>query len=113
MTGHLSQHADTISKELLRLFIEFWDHEHLDTKSKTTRYRYAAALQSLGGHLVDLGEQDEDSYISVSQLVVDNIIGGEGPLIHHEDEQWQRELDTVCRKLLRFIDDSRQRPEEN
>jgi hypothetical protein len=28
---------------------------------------------------------------------------GEGPLIYHDNETWQKELDAVCRKLHKYM----------
>jgi len=92
-----------VSRELIGIFTAFWEAAKLDEKAKTTRSRYAAGLHALGGYLVERAASSEADVESVEKLLLEAIDTDEGPLIHHDNEAWQRELDTVCRKLHRYL----------
>jgi hypothetical protein len=94
----------TLSDDLIRLFMDFWDALALDEKSKSTRNRYAAALHALGGYLVEKGISEDGSDMTADELLYEYISPYEGPLIHHDEEAWQEELDMVCRKLYKFME---------
>lgn len=92
-----------IGHQLLALFVEFWKAEALDEKSKTTRNRYSGALHSLGGYLVEKAVLDEDKFLKTTRELLDKYVGlNEGPLICHDNEIWQNEIDMACRKLHKF-----------
>lgn len=91
-----------IAKELLRIFRQFWQWGELDRKSKTTQQRYGGALHALGGWAVEK-TVDDNGPINVHELLSVATSGGDGPLIYLDREEWQRELDTVCRKLYKFL----------
>ncbi len=93
-----------VSRELLDIFTTFWDSADLDSKSKTTQRRYSNGLQALGGYIVEKAvDEFEDKSKSTYQMLIDEIDAGEGPLIFYDNEEWQRELDTVCRKLYKYV----------
>jgi hypothetical protein len=92
-----------VSSELLSLFIDFWDAQALDDKSKTTRNRYSGSLHALGSYLVEQAIADSGLNKTTDELLSKHIGSGDGPLIFHDNEDWQGELDTVCRKLNRHI----------
>jgi hypothetical protein len=93
-----------IAENLLKIFDEFWDSQSLDSKSKTTKSRYADALHALGGYLAEKSVLDKDNLSKTADDLLAAYLGpDEGPLIHYDNEQWQNEIDMVCRKLFRFI----------
>ena len=92
-----------VSSELLSLFIDFWDAQALDDKSKTTRNRYSGNLHALVSYLVEQIIADSGLNKTTDELHSKHIGSGDGPLIFHDNEDWQGELDTVCRKLNRHI----------
>jgi len=91
-----------IGRELIDIFQRFWEWAGLDKKSQTTRQRYRAALHALGGWAVEKVAEDNAS-IDAHQLLYEATSGGDGPLIYLDREEWQKELDTVCRKLYKFL----------
>ena len=91
-----------ISSEILRIFQDFWRWAALDQKSKTTQQRYSSALHALGGWAVEKVAEVKTS-INAHQLLLEVTSGGGGPLIYLDREEWQKELDTVCRKLYKFL----------
>lgn len=92
-----------VGKELLRIFSAFWLSQDLESKSKTTRNRYANALHALGGFLVENSVSDQGREMSVTGLLFEHIDESGGPMIHPDKEAWQDELDMVCRKLFKFV----------
>jgi hypothetical protein len=91
------------SAYLLKVFGAFWESEGLDEKSSSTSKRYSAGLHALGGHIVRRAASPDDLKTSVEDLLAEALDGGEGPLIHYDNETWQRELDTMCRKLHKYL----------
>ena len=92
-----------VATELVSLFAEFWNVQTLDDKSKTTRYRYSGGLHALGGYLVEQAISDDGLGMTADQLVSEHVGDDGGPLIAHDDEAWQDEIDMVCRKLCRHM----------
>ena len=91
-----------IGRELIAIFQRFWETAALDNKSKSTRQRYSGALHALGGWAVEKAVQDNAS-TDGHQLLLEATSGGDGPLIYLGREEWQKELDSVCRKLYKFL----------
>ena len=92
-----------ISTDLLDYFLDFWAVEKLDKKSKTTVNRYLTSLHALGGYLVEQAISDEDSEKTAYELLSEYISPDEGPLVDHENENWQDEFDMVCRKIYKYM----------
>jgi hypothetical protein len=91
------------SEELLLIFHEFWDWAGLDKKSKSTRQRYSVALHALGGYLVEETGNGHRANKPIQDFLKHYIDSGDGPLIHTDNEAWQNELDTVCRKFYKYL----------
>ena len=89
--------------DLLDYFADFWDKEKLDEKSKTTKNRYSNSLHTLGGYLVEQAIPEEDLDKTARELLLRYVGPNEGPLIYHDDEDWQYELDRVCRKIYKYM----------
>ncbi|MCK5839529.1 MAG: hypothetical protein KAG99_06750 [Bacteroidales bacterium] len=93
-----------IATDLLSFFLEFWGKQKLDEKSKSTISRYCSSLHALGGYLVEQSISDEDLGKTVDELLFENIGPYDGPLIFHDNESWQDEVDMVCRKIYKHMD---------
>ncbi|EFI34809.1 hypothetical protein Dthio_PD2192 [Desulfonatronospira thiodismutans ASO3-1] len=91
-----------ISGELVRIFQKFWCWAELDQKSKSTQQRYSASLHAMGGWAVQ-EVAEKKARMDAHRLLVEATSGGGGPLIYLDREEWQKELDTVCRKLSKFL----------
>jgi len=91
-----------ISRELLKIFQEFWQWAELDQKSRSTQQRYSAALHALGGWAVEEWVESDET-IDAHQQLLEATAAGDGPLIYQGREEWQRELDMACRKLYKFL----------
>ena len=91
-----------VGGELIIIFQRFWEWAELDKKAKSTRQRYSGALHAVGGWAVEKIVEDNAS-IDAHQLLLEATSGGDGPLIYLNREEWQKELDTVCRKLYKFL----------
>jgi hypothetical protein len=92
-----------LGRDLLTVFREFWESENLSAASKSTRNRYSGSLYALGGYLVARGIEVDHGLKSAHELLIEAIDLDEGPLIHFDNEAWQAELDTTCRRLYRYL----------
>lgn len=92
-----------ISTDLVRFFMEFWCKQKLDEKSKTSRNRYLSSLHALGGYFVEQAISAEDLGKSADELLSEYIGAYDGPLIFHDNERWQDEIDMVCRKIYKYM----------
>jgi phage repressor protein C with HTH and peptisase S24 domain len=91
-----------VAQELLDLFSSFWEETGLEAKAITTQRKYSGALHALGGHILEKAVSEQEP-APVRDLVPEAIESGYGPLIFPENPTWQDELDTVCRKLYRYL----------
>ena len=91
------------SEELLSIFQDFWGWANLEKKSKSTKQRNFAALHALGGYLVEESGNGHRGSKTILEFLKGYVDHGDGPLIHHDNEAWQNELDTVCRKLYKYL----------
>ena len=94
---------ERVSEGLIDIFQDFWAWADMDSKSKTTQRRYSAALHALGGYLVQQVGTGTEVPATVQEFLSGYIDSGDGPLIYHDNEAWQNELDAVCRKLHKYL----------
>lgn len=102
--GERTSRENEISRPLVRIFASFWEAYGLDEMGKTTQRRYSNALHALGGYLVRRAVSENQQSTSARELLLGAIDSGDGPLIYHDNEAWQRELDAVCRKLHGYLE---------
>ena len=88
---------------ILRVFAAFWEAERLHEKSVTTQRRYSAGLRALGGYLIEKAVAEENQGCTTDELLREHLGPDDAPLIYPDDETWQSELDTVGRKVHRFL----------
>ncbi len=105
LIGENPKREMAVSTELIAIFAKFWNALGLDTKSKTTRNRYSSSLQTIGRYLVEQAISDEGADVTTRELLSEHIGPDDGPLIHHYEEAWQNEVDTVCRKLYKYLNE--------
>ena len=91
-----------LGRDLVQIFIMFWQYTKLSSKSKTTQNRYIGALHCLGGYLIEKGIYENVDF-SLYDLLNEYLDEYGGPLIHYDNEIWQNELDMVCRKLYKYL----------
>jgi hypothetical protein len=92
-----------VSRDLLRIFLDFWELEGLNQKSTSTRQRYSGGLHALGGHLVARCTEEDEIEQTALDLLLEAVGLDEGPLIFQDNELWQRELDSTCRRVHRYL----------
>jgi predicted acyltransferase (DUF342 family) len=92
-----------VSSGLMDFFADFWESQGLSHKGKTTINRYASSLYVIGGYLVEQAISDDGRDMTINELLSEYIDSDGGPLIHHDNESWQSEIDMVSRKLFKFI----------
>ena len=102
-TGENTSREKKVAEDLFRIFIDFWEYQQLDQKSKTTKNRYSGALHSLGGYLVEQAILDDGVDKTTQELLSEHLDPYEGPLICHDNETWQNEIDKVSRKLHKYL----------
>ena len=91
-----------LGNALIEIFHKFWETIDLNNKSKSTKNRYSAALHTLGGYLIEQGVFEETEMTAL-ELLQENISQYDASLIHHDNEGWQKELDTASRRLYRYL----------
>ena len=101
--GENPKRERAVSTELIAIFTEFWNALGLDAKSKTTRNRYCSSLHAVGGYLVKQAISDKCADKTTRELLSEHIGPYDGPLIHHDEDAWQHEVDMVCRKLYKYL----------
>ncbi len=94
---------ENTAEELIKEFQAFWNWAVLDSKSKTTKQRYSGALHALGGYMVEETGKGKRANREIGEFLKGYVDSGDGPLIHHDNEAWQDELDMVCRKLYKYL----------
>jgi len=105
--GANPKNENQLSRDLLKIFDEFWENQNLNKNSKTTKNRYANGFHALGGYLIEKATKLENMKMTAHEILLEHIGPNEGPLIHHDNEDWQKELDTVCRKLYKHLKNNR------
>jgi len=101
--GIIPSQEDQTANELIEIFKDFWSWANLETKSKSTKRRYSAALHALGGYLVEETAKGNRGTKKIIEFLKEYIDTEEGPLIHYDNEAWQAELDTVCRRFYKYL----------
>lgn len=75
--------------------------------SKSTFNRHKSACHALGGYIVGkiygYGDDAFSGNESGEEILLHYIDENGGPLIHHDNETWQREVDAMCKKLFCFL----------
>jgi hypothetical protein len=101
--GERPSRENSISKDLLKIFIEFSEALSLGTKSKATQSRYCSAMHALGGWIVEKSLIEDKMTMAAIDLLKEYVSSSEGPLAYRDNEKWQIEFDMVCRKLHKYI----------
>ena len=74
--------------------------------SKRTIKRHETSCHALGGYIInDLYNSipTGNSSKSGKDILLDYIIQYEGPLIYHDNEDWQKEVDATCKHLYKYL----------
>ena len=107
LLGLEPQQENALAVALRDIFEAFLADFGIDEKSKTTKNRYLYSLSALGANLLEQTFND-DAYshdISAMELLRDNVDEDGAPVIFfaEEEEEYQREVDAVCRKLAKYL----------
>ncbi len=96
-----------LSRKLLPIFESYLVSLAEKGMSKTTMNRHSSACHALGGYIVDdVYHYQRNSFskdATGKEILLHFIDTLGGPLIHHNDETWQRELDSMCKKLNTYL----------
>ena len=101
---------DDLSRRLCSVFEAYLKSLQNKGCAKSTLNRHSSSCHALGGYIVDrVFNHQMDSYDSTESgedILLRYLDGREGPLIFQDNESWQREVDTTCRKLYKFINEN-------
>ncbi len=104
---HIEDGDEELSRKLTSLFEAYLTALQKKGVSKSTLNRHANSCHALGGYIVEqlFGYQCNryDSAESGKELLLRYLDGKDGPLVFPSEESWQRQLDTTCRKLYKFL----------
>ena len=96
-----------LSQKLILIFESFLGSLLDKGVSKRTLRRHERACHALGGYIVgDLFGRGDDSFSpnETGQTVLLRFIDDSGgPLVYQDEETWQNELDSTCRKLFKQL----------
>ena len=104
---HLIDGGERLSRLITPVFEAYLTALQDKGKSKSTLRRHTSSCHALGGYIVDrICNKELESY-NVSEtgeeILLSYLDGCDGPLIFQDNESWQREVDTTCRNLYKFI----------
>jgi len=95
-------------EELLIHFRPFIEHLAWSNLSPKTIRRHVDNLWMLGGEIIrDLHYDPSLRKLTVERLLRDVVHADGGPLLHNGSEEEQRSFNSTCRKLHRFLTQSR------
>ncbi len=104
---HIEKDDYKISNKIIPIFESYLDELSKKNVSKKTFKRHEVACFSLGNHIIGIifGYQTDSFKHNETgeNILLYYIDKYEGPLVHHDNESWQRELDTTCKKLYKHI----------
>lgn len=104
---HIEKDDYEISNKIIPIFDSYLRELEKRNVSKKTFKRHQDACFSLGDYIIGkiFGYQT-DSFKpndTGEKILLHYIDEYEGPLVHHDNESWQRELDATCKKLYKHI----------
>jgi hypothetical protein len=95
-------------EELVVCFRPFIEHLAASSLSPKTIRRHVDNLWLLGGEIIrDLNYNPALRKVAAQKLLGDVVGADGGPLIYNGSEEEQRSLDSTCRKLYRFLNQSK------
>ena len=104
---HVMDGDEVLSDKLTPVFEAYLTALQKKGVAKSTLNRHKNGCHALGGYIVDqVFNYQWDRYEKFEQgedILLRYLDGCDGPLIHQDNETWQREIDTTCRKLYKFV----------
>ena len=98
---------EELSGKLILIFDAYLTELKNKGVAKSTFNRHSGSCHALGGYIVDrIFNYQWDSYDpseSGEEILLRYLDGYDGPLVFDDNESLQRQMDTTCRKLYRFI----------
>jgi len=96
------------SKSLVEIFESFLSYLENEKKlAKRTIKKHESSCHALGGYIVNDLYNKFSSAGDVSKFGKELLMGYdiqyESPLIHHDNESWQNEIDASCRQLYKYL----------
>ena len=95
-------------ERLVACFRPFIQHVVASGLSRQTIRHHVDNLWLLGGEIIrDLNQTPSLRKVEIERVLRDRVHEDGGPLIHNGSEEEQRSFDSTCRKLHRFLSQSR------
>lgn len=95
---------EILSKKMIPIFETYLNNRLEKGISKSAFIRHKNACHALGGNIVGkiygYGDDPFSGNESGEEILLHYIDENGGPLIHHDNETWQREIDAMCKKLF-------------
>jgi hypothetical protein len=104
---HICKEDRQLSAKLIPIFESYMTTLVEKGVSKSTFNRHESACHALGGYIIseiygyELEEYDSEQ--SGKDVILQFIDQNGGPLVHHDEEIWQKELDAMCKKLYYYL----------
>ncbi len=93
-----------LSNKIIPIFETYLNDRLENGVSKSTFNRHKSACHALGGYIVGkiygYGDDPFSGNESGEEILLHYIDENDGPLIHQDNETWQREIDAMCKKLF-------------
>ncbi len=93
-----------LSKKIIPIFESYLINILEKGVSKKTINRHKNACHALGGYIIGeiygYGNNPFSGNENGEQIILHYIDENGGPLVHHDNETWQKEVDAMCRKLF-------------
>ena len=104
---HIVDGDELLAKELMPVFEAYLVSLQAKGASKSTMTRHKNACRAIGGYIMDQVFKYEWEHLDEpwngEEIIFQCVYGFSGPLIHQDNETWQKEIDTTSRKLYNFI----------
>ena len=96
-----------LSQKIIPVFESYLQILQGKGASKSTFNRHKSACHALGGYIIEQVFNYEENPFSGNEsgeeILLHYIDNYGGPLIHHDNEIWQNEVDAACRKLYKVL----------
>ncbi|NTW87666.1 MAG: hypothetical protein HGB26_00745 [Desulfobulbaceae bacterium] len=104
---HIVDGDEQLANELLPVFEKYLVALQKRGASKSTMNRHKKACHAIGGYIINKifkYEWDElEEPLNGEELIFQCVYGFAGPLIYHDNQTLQKEVDATSRKLYNFI----------
>ncbi len=99
-----------LSEKIIPVFESYLSGLADSGASKSAFNRHKNACRALGGHIIgEVFGYETDTFSEKQtgiEILLHYISESDGPLVYQDNESWQKEIDIMCRKLFKYIQNS-------